>query len=356
MNVNLSKAHDIIKEEQRNSDNKAYIFVVLLGGILGYVATMSIPANSIDIAGFSVFIIFLAISIILLLYSLVPKYYVDETKDSIDYDIPLNIYFWKSFVKYNSVDSFTRTYMSVYKEYKLDKYGLDLLEQIYKNAKIMHRKSLLHRISLMFIMFLVYIFVIGIGYIIVPEVPVWIISILVLIGFSGLLISIYHIFMSITKVNGVSENSLVHIIDKKTTMRTDEHRLFAKRIFIYLSNHDFNFISYSDIAKSNDVDYKYKHDTAPSPFRSNISITLGILGTALKSLGLPYIQCLVILNKKKVNGDGYYKYFSRDEDIKTTEKEVITEKEVDLVKQVNWDLWQESVKNNIDKVVVKLKK
>ncbi len=357
MNKKLVKAYDIIKDEQRNADNKAYIFVLLIGGILGYVTTTPMPTEMIDIGGFTIFIILLAIPELLLLYSLVPKYNVNENLDSKEYNLPFNLFFWKSFVKYQHNRDFINDYMVIYKDYSINQYGLDMLEQVFKNAKIMHRKSILHKISLLFISFIVYLFALSMLFMIYSTISEFILGGLLLFGW----FIIFALFFAgdIIKQNDIpikKKGILVHKVKKIPTMNLDEHRLYAKRIYKYLSSNDFNMISYSDLADLKEVDYKYKHKEAFNQFRSNISVTLGILGRALTDLGLAYIQSLVVLSGTSINGPGYYKTFARDIDIDDIDEPMmksITKEEIAKVKIVMWDLWEDKVFKNIDRVVVK---
>jgi hypothetical protein len=142
MNSTIEKAYDIIIENQRNADPKANIFIVLLTGFLAFIG--KIPVSIIDTntqEAYQQFYLIMVIPLILFVMSLIPiinhkfKFRLN-TKEKLE----LNIFHWKSIVKYKNDDTFILDYINIYKLDDCSRAEIDLLKQIYVNSMILEYK------------------------------------------------------------------------------------------------------------------------------------------------------------------------------------------------------------------------
>lgn len=141
----LNKSYDILKEEQRNADNKAYIFVGLLTAVIGFFG--KVPINGLGDNGMETLMqmqLFLLIPLFLLIYSLIPRYNAKLFLGTKDKTIgSLNVYYWKTIVQLVDLDEFTSKLEEKY-DCKLNEDEIDLVSQIFANVKIMSTKATLH--------------------------------------------------------------------------------------------------------------------------------------------------------------------------------------------------------------------
>lgn len=153
MREELYKAHDIIIENQRNADNKAYIFIVMISAFLALMD--KVPINFGDEnqqKTLYILIVIFAIPLFLFILSLIPIYKnnfkVSQKKFS---NLELNIFYWKSIIQEKDeaalISKFTEKYISK----TISEFEKDLLRQIYANANILENKKRLHSIAFQFI-------------------------------------------------------------------------------------------------------------------------------------------------------------------------------------------------------------
>ncbi len=148
MNEIFTKAYDLIKEEQRNADNKAYIFIGLLTAVVGLFS--KIPTNgysSTELSGLSTFMFILLFPLLILVLSLIPNYRVKLFlgKKVNDYK-ELNIFYWRNIIHSDSKEKLVAQIFGKY-NLKVDNLNLDLIDQILINARIMSTKATLHEIA-----------------------------------------------------------------------------------------------------------------------------------------------------------------------------------------------------------------
>lgn len=141
----LCKSYDILKEEQRNADNKAYIFIGLLTAVIGIFG--EVPVNGLGDNGMETLmqmLLFLLVPLFLLIYSLIPRYnaklFLGEKEKNPE---PFNIYYWKTIVQLKDKSEFISKIEDKYKK-ELIEDEVDLVCQIYANVKIMSTKASLH--------------------------------------------------------------------------------------------------------------------------------------------------------------------------------------------------------------------
>lgn len=163
MNESLIKAYDIIKEEQRNADNKAYIFILLLSAILTFFNKINIGyVSQEEVEGLMVIYIITIFVLLLLIVSLIPIYKntysrFKKKKENIDF----NIFYWRSISNLENEVELFNEYTEKYKDNKeLTIEEKHLLNQIKVNAEILESKSYLHKraffiIGQMILLFLV---------------------------------------------------------------------------------------------------------------------------------------------------------------------------------------------------------
>ena len=141
----LIKSYDILKEEQRNADNKAYIFIGLLTAIIGVFG--KVPVNGLSDNGMETLmqiLLFLLIPLLSLVYSLIPRYNAKLFLGTKDKNIgQMNLYYWKTIFQ---IDNYDELICKVEEKYncKLNEDEVDLVSQIYANVKIMSTKATLH--------------------------------------------------------------------------------------------------------------------------------------------------------------------------------------------------------------------
>lgn len=152
----LNKSYDILKEEQRNADNKAYIFIGLLTAVIGIFG--QVPINGLGENGIEMLmqmLLFLLIPLFLLLYSLIPRYnaklYLAKKDKTIG---PLNLYYWKTIIQMDSRKVFFGVVQEKY-DCKMNEDEKDLASQIYENVKIMSTKASLHILAFFFLIHIV---------------------------------------------------------------------------------------------------------------------------------------------------------------------------------------------------------
>jgi len=117
MNEQLLKAYELIKEEQRNADNKANIFVVLLTAFLSFFDEIKINSYSLQqIEGMRFIYLSVTIPLLLLVVSLIPIYkhtYIRINKKN--EDIEFNIFFWGSISNLDNSEELYKKYVDTYK-------------------------------------------------------------------------------------------------------------------------------------------------------------------------------------------------------------------------------------------------
>lgn len=148
MKVILEKSYDILKEEQRNADNKAYIFIGLLTAVIGIFG--EVPVNGLGDNGMETLmqmLLLFLVPLLLLIYSLIPRYnaklYLGEKEKKPE---SFNIYYWKTIVQLKNKSEFVSKIEEKYKIELCDD-ELDLVSQIYANVKIMSTKASLHMLA-----------------------------------------------------------------------------------------------------------------------------------------------------------------------------------------------------------------
>lgn len=148
MNENLEKAYDIIKEEQRNADNKAYLFIGLITVVVGLFGKIPTSGYSpTELSGMLAFMFILLFPLLLLVISLIPNYKVNMfLRKKSDNFTDLNIFYWRTVVQSGTIKEFLTKINEKYNQ-ELKNVDIDLADQIYKNAKIMSTKATLHEIA-----------------------------------------------------------------------------------------------------------------------------------------------------------------------------------------------------------------
>lgn len=148
MREELIKAYDIVKEEQRNADNKANIFIVIISAFIGFVSNIPISlVNNETLEGMQIFFLFLLVPLVLFVWSLIPIYsdrFIFGKKKSIE---ELNIFFWHTIYQCDSESIFIEKFMTTYDAKNISKSEADILKQIYTNSNILENKSFTHKIA-----------------------------------------------------------------------------------------------------------------------------------------------------------------------------------------------------------------
>jgi|SRR5690554_324165 len=158
----LIKSYESIIENQRNSDGKANLFIVLITGFLTFFDTVSLNiTNNQQVDGLQAFYIMLISPLILLILSLVPRYsgkiiYMNRKKK-----MELNIFYWKTMTYYTSHQELEEEIKRKYDESDFNQKNKDLIKQIYVNSIILETKSMLHRYAFFIINQLIIIFTIS---------------------------------------------------------------------------------------------------------------------------------------------------------------------------------------------------
>lgn len=150
MNDKLIKSYDLVKEEQRNADSKANLFIVLITAVISFFG--KIPSSMIDvndITGYQQLLFLMILPLLMLVLSLVPIYRIKvASKNKAKKENKLNLFYWETIVGTGTYDDFKKEYVTIYEvKSSVSVEDEHLLEQIFKNADIMHRKASIHKIA-----------------------------------------------------------------------------------------------------------------------------------------------------------------------------------------------------------------
>lgn len=162
MREELIKAYDIIKEEQRNADNKANIFIVIISATIGFISNIpsSIYSNE-ELQGIQIFFLFLLVPLVLFVWSLVPIYnsrFIFKKKRDLE---NLNIFFWHTIYQYDTDLVFIEKYKDLYGIKDISKLDNDILKQIFVNASILENKAFTHKMAFYILGHVILIIVLG---------------------------------------------------------------------------------------------------------------------------------------------------------------------------------------------------
>ncbi len=165
MNEQLVKAYDLIKEEQRNADTKANIFVVLLTAFLSFFGEINLSTYTPEqIEGIQFLYLVMILPLLLLVVSLMPIYKhtynrFKKKKELMDF----NIFYWRSVSNLDDSDELYNKYLDTYiknRELSIDE--KHLLNQIKVNAEILERKTYLHKRAFFIIGQMILLFMISV--------------------------------------------------------------------------------------------------------------------------------------------------------------------------------------------------
>lgn len=151
MRDDLVKAYNIIKEEQRNADNKANLFIILITAVITFLG--EVPATLFSeeqFGGIQYLFLMLLIPLMFFIISLIPIYnhkYFLRRKIVKNQTIELNIFYWKSIYYLQDDTLLCIEYKRKYNIKDLNNAEIDMLKQIRVNANIMERKSYTHKIA-----------------------------------------------------------------------------------------------------------------------------------------------------------------------------------------------------------------
>jgi|GEM_PF-5675422 len=167
MRDEIVKAYDIIIENQRNADNKSYIFIIVLSAFLTFMSEITLSTFSDNERVVLQYIFYLnIIPLLFFIISLIPKYsnnYKTKMKDSKFNNF--NLYFWRSILMCDSKQALIDKTIEQYKIKNLSCAERDLLRQIYVNALILENKISLQMFAFFFInQFIIIIFISIIGF------------------------------------------------------------------------------------------------------------------------------------------------------------------------------------------------
>lgn len=144
----LIKSYDIIKEEQRNADSKAYIFIGLLTAVIGIFG--KVPVNGLDVNSTQTvmqMLLLLLLPLLLLIISLIPRYDAKLFISTKDKNLkPMNLYYWKTLTQFIMLSDLIKSIEEKYKV-KLNTDEIDLTSQIHSNVKIMSTKAAFHELA-----------------------------------------------------------------------------------------------------------------------------------------------------------------------------------------------------------------
>lgn len=162
MREELIKAYDIIKEEQRNADNKANIFIVIISATIGFISNIpsSIYSNE-ELQGMQIFFLFLLVPLVLFVWSLIPIYnsrFIFKKKRDLE---DLNIFFWHTIYQYDTDLTFIEKYKDLYGIKEISKLDNDILKQIFVNASILENKTFTHKMAFYILGHVILIIVLG---------------------------------------------------------------------------------------------------------------------------------------------------------------------------------------------------
>ena len=167
MSEKLIKAYDIIKEEQRNADNKANLFIVLITAFLSFFNKISVGSYTPEqIEGLNSLYFLIIIPLLLLVVSLIPIYkhsYKRFKNKSVKIDF--NLFYWGSISNMENDEELYEKYLQIYGlstgEKELNIEEKHMLSQIRVNSEILERKTYLHKRAFYIIAQLILIFMIS---------------------------------------------------------------------------------------------------------------------------------------------------------------------------------------------------
>lgn len=166
MDEKLLKAFDIVKEEQRNADTKANLFIVLITAVItffGKIPTTMINVD--DIAGYQQLLFLMILPMLMLVLSLVPIYKIkSNNKRKPKKENTLNLFYWQTIINSGNFNEFLKEYKKAFKVTEpLSVEDEHILDQIYKNSDIMDRKASIHKLAFtIIIQFILLFFISGI--------------------------------------------------------------------------------------------------------------------------------------------------------------------------------------------------
>jgi hypothetical protein len=149
MREDLIKAYDIIVENQRNADSKAYIFIAVISAFLTFMNEIPLAAFTESQQAVLEYIFYLTlIPLIAFIFSLVPKYNNQfKLRIKKKNKNKLNIFYWRSMLNYIDDADFVQEYKMKYNVKDLSVADTDLLSQIHANSKILEYKKQLHNLA-----------------------------------------------------------------------------------------------------------------------------------------------------------------------------------------------------------------
>ena len=167
MDERLIKSYDIIKEEQRNADNKANLFIILITAFLSFYNKIDVGAYTPEqIEGMNFVYLIIILPLLLLVFSLFPiyKHSYKRFKKKTE-NIDFNIFYWRSISNLENDEILYNKYLDAYgcedkKTLTLDE--KHILSQIRVNAEILERKTYLHKRAFYIIGQLLLIFMISV--------------------------------------------------------------------------------------------------------------------------------------------------------------------------------------------------
>lgn len=165
MNDILTKAYDTIKEEQRNADNKANLFIVLISAFLSFFNRINISTYSPDeLEGIGFIYLTLVLALLLFVMSLIPIYkHTYKRFKKRKEEIEFNIFYWSSISNFLDDNELTEAYKARYNSDKaLSDCEKDLLSQIRVNAEIIERKTYFHKRAFIIIGQLILFFMVSV--------------------------------------------------------------------------------------------------------------------------------------------------------------------------------------------------
>jgi len=164
MNETLFKAYDIIKEEQRNADTKANLFIVLITAVITFFGKIPTAMISVDnVEGYQQLLFLMIVPMLMLVLSLVPIYRIKNTnKRKPKKDNTLNLFYWQTIINTGNFNDFLKEYQRVFEaNEQLSIEDEHILDQIYKNSDIMDRKASIHKLAFTVIIQFILLFLIS---------------------------------------------------------------------------------------------------------------------------------------------------------------------------------------------------
>ncbi len=181
MNESIVKAYDIIKEEQRNADTKANIFIVIISAVIAFISDIPVTLyTQQQLNGMQYFFLFLLLPLLMLVWSLVPIYsnrfnFKKKKKEE------LNIFYWKSIIQFDNSNIFVEKYKEKYNRDKLAQEEIDILNQIYTNANILESKVYTHKTAFYILGHILIFLVLGVIAKFIVGFNLWIVVLFVLL-------------------------------------------------------------------------------------------------------------------------------------------------------------------------------